>query len=145
MVDVLFMDKMNEKIERMQTRLRTIDNLIKAGEIRAHGDVLTADKQVMLQTIYGEDSTVTVGEFGLVGGRVSDHIHEGVAQFIVCVKGSFNIVTSKWARVIHPSDCASIPKDVTHSVTALENDSKLIAVCVPEEGNYVKSMGNNTR
>lgn len=140
MTSVLF-EKMSQKIELMNNRLRTIDNLIKAGEIRAHGDVLTADNQVMLKTIYGDNSTVTIGKFNLIGGRVTDHVHQGVAQFIICVKGSFKIITPDWSRVILPSDCASIPKEITHSVTALEDDSELIAVCVPEEQNYVKSMG----
>ena len=135
------MKMIDSRIEGLQHRFRTIDNLIKAGEIRAHGDVLTADGGVLLKTIYGESSTVTIGKFSFTGGRVADHQHTGVAQYIICVKGSFNIQTSKWSRVITSSECASIPKSVVHSVTALEDDSELIGICVPEDSGYVKSMG----
>ena len=139
--DTAFEQRIEQRFKNISNRFRTIDNLIKAGEIRTHGDVLTADKEVLLKTIYGDASTVTIGKFGLIGGQVTDHIHPEVAQYIICVKGSFNIQTSKWSRVIYPADCAAIPKSILHSVTALENSSELIAVCVPEDGAYLKSMG----
>lgn len=133
-------EKASKLLHHIEQKNTTISNLIKAGELRTHGDVLTADNGVILETIYGQESTVTICKFRYAGGRVSEHIHANVSQYLICVRGSFNVLLPSGYRILLTSACVSIPQNCGHSITALEDNSELIAVCVPEDEAYKKSM-----
>lgn len=127
----------NLLLEQVNLKVKTVASLIKAGELRVHGDIITADNGVALRTIYGENSTITICRFKSFGGRVSDHIHKNVSEYLICVKGQFNVQFKGGYRILLPAQCVSIPPNWLHSVTALEEESELIAVCVPEEISFL--------
>lgn len=133
-------ETVNKNILNTKKHLQTIDNLIAAGELRLHGDVLKADNSVELKTIYGNNGTITLCTIGLQGGRVPEHIHKDVMEYLICIKGSFRVDFANRHRVLSPAECASIPHNILHTVTALEDNSELVAVCVPEEIAYKNSM-----
>lgn len=139
--DTIF-ETASKLLQHIELKNRTVSNLIKAGELRAHGDVLTADNGVVLETIYGTGATITICKFRYSGGRVSEHIHKNISQYLVCVKGSFNVLLPSGYRILSPSACVSIPPNCNHTITALEDEAELIAVCVPPEKGFLNTINN---
>jgi len=127
-------------IEKTREGLRTVGNLIKAGEMRHKGNIIEMDAGVIFKTIYGDRATITIAEYPRQGSRSPNHCHEKSKEYLICIVGSFSVAFDKSYRIIKAGECVSLDKILDHTVTSLEANSKLVAICVPEEDEYKRSM-----
>jgi len=132
--------KTEKFLDKATENLRTVSNLIKAGEIRMKNNALEMDAGIIFKTIYGDKATVTIAEYPKQGGRTPAHCHKASKEFLICITGQISVTFGKNYRVLKPGDCISLDKSIHHSCTALEDNSRLIAICVPEDEDYKRSM-----
>jgi len=125
---------------KTQDTLRTVAKLIEAGEIRRKGNMLEMDNSVTFNTIYGKDATVTIATYPKQGSQSPSHCHDKITEYLICIKGSFSAAFGKGYRILKMGECLSISNNVLHTITALEDNSTIVAVCVPEENAYLESM-----
>jgi len=134
--------KFAEVSERVDSKLKTIDNLLKLGmfKYKKPGNILGLD--IENKTVYEDDDTNFTMAYGMkAGDKYPNHIHELSHQYLICVKGSFAVELYSFktiVRIIEPGQCVSIPAGHEHSVTALEDNSKCATICVPAEKSYNK-------
>ena len=93
-----------------------------------------------LKTIYSNGSTVTIASYPKLGMCTPSHCHTCITEYLICTKGSVSVSFNGGYRIMKAKECASIPEGAMHITTALEDDSELIAVCVPAEPSYTASM-----
>jgi hypothetical protein len=118
-----------------KAKLLTQLNVLRMGE-----GVIELDKNIIFETIYSSGATITIAKYPKMGARVPNHNHEGIVEYLICNKGSFSINFANNFRVLKIRDCVSIPEGMVHTTTALQDNSELIAVCVPVEPLYAVSM-----
>lgn len=67
-----------------------------------------------------------------------DHAHTNSIEYFIVIKGKFSVRIDTTIRVVTKGECCSVPVNAKHSVYALEDDSVLIAVCIPAEKAYAE-------
>lgn len=134
--------KTEQFLEKVKENLRTVSSLIQAGEMRMKNNAIEMDTGVLFKTIYGENATVTVAEYQKQGSRTPLHCHKDSKEFIICIVGEMSVTFGKNYRVLKPGDCISMDRATQHSCTALVDNSRLLAICVPEDLDYKRSMDN---
>ena len=134
------LEGVKETNNKVKNTLRTVSNLIEVGEIRRKDNVLEVDGTIELKTIYGKGATITIGEYPKQGSQFPAHCHEDIMEYLICSKGSFSAAFGKGSRIIKTGECLSISQNVLHTITALEDNSTLIAVCVPEDSAYLEIL-----
>ena len=132
--------EVNGSLDLSREMLRTVDYLIKSGEMKKKGDIIQLGEGVDLKTIWGDNATISIATHSKAGNKVLSHCHEAIKEYLICVKGSFSVVLGGGIRILEEGGCASIPESVEHSVISLEDNSQLIAVCIPEDLAYKRSM-----
>lgn len=134
-----------EEVNGMYKKLREKSQLLrKLNVIRMGKGVIELDKGITFETIYSNNGTVTITRYPKMGARTPSHCHDQVKEYLICNKGSFSVHFGGNFRVLKIKDCVSVPEGVEHTTTALEDNSELIAVCVPIEPLYAASMACNS-
>ena len=122
--------KTNAKLDLM-TQLNAVQTL---------PGILEMDEGIKFDTIYSNGSTVTIASYPNIGSRTPNHCHDDIVEYLICTQGSVSITFDGGYRILMAKECVSIPEGCIHSTVALENDSILIAICVPAEPTYTASM-----
>jgi len=135
-------EAITEIFSRTSKKLDTIKDLVEKGEMRIENRFLKQNNTLNIETIYAKEATISIGTWFKQGNMMKSHIHEGIIEYLICVRGSFGVSLPHGYRLMKTKDCAAIPENCLHSVTALEDDSKMIAVCIPAEEIYKRSMDN---
>jgi len=142
------MSKVLEEIQKIRAiNKKTIEkaSLLKqlqaASKVEISGNgIIELDKGVIFETIYANGATVTIAKYPKMGSKTPRHCHDGIIEYLICIKGSVSVSFEHGYRILNVKDCASIPEDTKHIVTALEDDSAILAICVPSEELYKSSM-----
>jgi mannose-6-phosphate isomerase-like protein (cupin superfamily) len=133
------LDKINIDLEKTYQTSLNIGKVFAVNELRAinGGGMVEVDKQVILKNIWSNKASVTWGKWAGAGSKYPDHMHEESSEYLICITGSFSVTFSKYIRILKIGECVSLPKKTIHSVTALEDNSEMMAICVPEEQAYI--------
>jgi quercetin dioxygenase-like cupin family protein len=94
----------------------------------------TVSLTTILQT---SEMTVSLACFARKGDKYGFHSHVDSLEYLIVSKGTFLIVVAGTPRVMVKGECCSMPKGMLHSGEALEDDTQVLAVCVPPEPAYV--------
>ena len=132
--------KTEEFLEEAQKNLRTVSNLIQAGEMRIKNSSIEMDLGVTFKTIYGDNATITIADYPKQGSRTPIHCHKDSKEVLICILGEIIVSFGKISRTLRPGDIATLDKSQPHSCTAISDRTRLIAICVPEEQDYKRSM-----
>ena len=119
---------------------RQLDLMEHLEAVRTKPGILELKSGAIFNTIYSNGSTVTIASYPILGSRTPNHCHDGIVEYLICTKGSVSLTFEGGYRILRVKDCASVPESCMHSVTALDDNSELIAVCVPAEPTYTDSM-----
>jgi len=139
------MSKIMQALSKIIEKQKTVSDLIKLGEITIKNNgshKLNINSTVTLETIFdNENTSISVVDYKDEGSDYPEHTHEGVIEYLICLKGSFGIKLPKNGyRILNPKECAKIPAFTTHTALSLEPNSQLLAICLPAEPGYIKTV-----
>ena len=141
MSDILAtLKEVSEINQKTLDKLDLIQQLSRASKVRMGSGLIELDKSVVFNTIYANNATVTIATYPKTGSKTPKHCHDNITEYLICTKGSVSVSFDHGYRILHVKDCVSVPGSSNHTVTALEDSSELIAVCVPVEETYKASM-----
>lgn len=129
----------NRELDKSDKMLRTVDSLLKSGEITGKNGILNMEEGVKFETIYDSNCTITIASHPKRDTKTPKHCHLGIKEYLICTKGSFCFNMGNSMRILEVKDCASVPEGAEHSTTSLEDNSVLVAICIPEETAYKRS------
>jgi len=118
-----------------------LDLIRQLDAVKTKPGVLELKAGVKLDTIFSNGSTITIASYPKMGSNTPTHSHKEIVEYLICTKGSVSVTFNGGYRILKVRECASIPEGCPHSTTALENNSEMIAICVPAEPAYKSSMG----
>jgi quercetin dioxygenase-like cupin family protein len=96
------------------------------------------NKDVSLTTVFQtEDTTVSLAVFTHKGVHFGFHKHNLNVEYVIVTRGSFMINIAGTCRLMKRGECAAFPKGVVHSGESMEDDTQVLAICVPPEPAYV--------
>jgi len=122
-------------VNRLKKRQITIDKLLDSEEIHLKGKNgnLTWKLDVMYQRKDCSLGFASCKQSGGIG-TFPMHVHKDSAEYLICVRGSVLFsMEDGIQRILNEGDCASIPPNREHSTKALDDDTKLVYVCVPHD------------
>jgi mannose-6-phosphate isomerase-like protein (cupin superfamily) len=71
------------------------------------------------------------------GGVFPEHIHDGVHEYLICITGSFMETFGPngkdGIRIVKEKECVSVPPNILHSSKPLENNTRLVYICIPRD------------
>lgn len=123
-------------LSRTHSKLNTIVELLEKGEIRATVDSLLVSESVEIKTIFENHATISVGLFAFKGSKMLTHQHKNVSEYLICIKGSAIITSHDEDKILYYKESVLIPNNTLHAVTALEDNTEIVAVCIPAEKGY---------
>jgi len=132
----LTLDKVNDKLDLINEKNLDIAKVMKAYEVKRGIGTFELNGEVIIENLFEGTASISVAKTSKIGGRYPDHKHVNSIQYLICTVGSFAVSFASNYRIIKSRDCVSIPENTIHAVTALEDDSELISICVPEEPAY---------
>jgi len=128
------------KLQRMQA---TIDVLLAKGLVKLVKDTPVKTAQWQLETLYQKlDCSIIFAYGGCENpqGSYVDfpvHRHPKSKEYLICVAGSVVVeFLGIGMRILKVGDCCEIPCDIAHSTRPLEENSKLLAVCIPYDQSF---------
>ena len=134
----LSMEKTMDSIRQKQA---TIDLLLEEGSMEFGSGGLSNRWQ--LEPLYQEvDCSLGFVHISTIElGPCAEHIHPESTEYLIVVKGSVVLnIDGVDLRVLKVGECASIPKGSKHFSRPLENDTKLIYVCIPRDDYLTKAI-----
>ena len=134
------LQELKEIFDRTSKKLVTINDLLEQGEIKIDNKLLKFNDDIELNNIYSNGSSVAIVKFPKKNKIYPVHCHDSVIEYLICTKGSFGVVFGNGYRVLKYKECASIPESTLHTVSALEDNSEMLAICIPFEEVYKRSM-----
>ena len=136
---------MTDKVTTIKNQQVTIDKLLDEGSLALHNGITN---KWSLEPLYQEKDCsigfVRVPNVEL--GPCTEHIHPNAQEYLIVVRGSILLnINGVDVRVAKAGDCASIPENCLHKSRPLENNTKLIYVCIPADPNLpdTKEGGTN--
>lgn len=132
------MSMLLDKLNGIKAKQNTVDELLKLGYFLKTSDGNIKVNNVILNTIYENKAQIGIGIHKNVGDVVIDHCHNGIKEFLIIESGSVLLKIEGNLRIMRVADCAVIPEGVEHSVTALEDNTRVIYICIPPEKAYSK-------
>ena len=124
------------------SRLKTIGQLIEAGELTSAKEGALENEHYIFNTIYGDAATITVANYFKKGYGTPLHCHPVSKEFIICVLGTFKINFDGGYRIVNPGDCVSLDKGTMHGATLLTESGRLLGICIPCDEDYQRSMAS---
>lgn len=125
---------------RTSKKIETINDILAKGEARIEDKLLKFENNIVLKNIYSNGSSVSVVKFPAKNSVYPIHCHRDTVEYLICTKGSFGIIFGNGYRILKYKECASIPENMLHSITALEENCEMLAICIPFEEAYKRSM-----
>lgn len=137
------MSALLEKFKDINNRLETVKALIEVGNLRIkEGSIIHNGFKV--KPVFDNNCSIVIATAEKVGDLFPSHCHKGIVQYLICIKGKFivDFIDTFGSRILHAKECVSIPPNMKHKITALEAESELIGLCIPEDEAY-KVKGNS--
>lgn len=104
---------------------------------------LTFQDTIEVDTLYeSENVTVTRGIWHKKGQTYPNHKHSDSIEYLICTQGKFIVNFAYGMRIIGKGECMSIPIETIHSCTPLEDESKMLGICIPPEQAYLMPLKN---
>lgn len=138
-------DALNNIIARTNGKLNTIVELLNRGEMKLTETSLIVSDDIEIKTVFENKATVSVAEFKCAGCTMHPHEHTNVAEYLICANGKVNVHYNDTDHIVNYKECVLVPNDTLHTVTALEDNTELIAVCIPAEIGYKRRYYNGER
>jgi quercetin dioxygenase-like cupin family protein len=125
-----------KEVEGIQNQQRTIDKMLLCGTLALKDKTSTvkvANRWILEPLHNGEDCNVGFVEISEVKlGECEEHIHPKAKEYLIVVEGSLSLsIDGKFVKILQKGDCATIPPSIKHHCTPLENNTKLIYICIP--------------
>ena len=138
--------EIKEVLNGLQDRQGTISDLINLGQVlvKVNGRRrLEMEHNISLNTVFeSEECSVSIASCPEEGADYPVHRHEGIVEYLICLKGSFGItLPHNGYRILKEKECAKIPANIMHSTISLEKDSDIMGICLPQEPAYTSSKG----
>lgn len=144
MDDLAKLRESNLKIDAVNKRLDAL------GHMLVNSSILTkfipkfagfdfAEHSIEVTTIFQtENITVTLGIYHIKDVEYPEHCHKESVEYLIVMKGSFLIKFGRGSRIVAKGECVSLNIGCLHTCTALENESEILAICVPPEKAYLQ-------
>ena len=138
--------KIKETLKSLNDRQQTVSDLINLGQVlvKVNGKRrLELKNNINTSTVFeSEKCSVTIAYCPDDGSEYPIHCHDGIIEYLICLKGSFGItLPHNGYRILKEQECAKIPADVMHSSISLEQNSELMGICLPKEPAYTSCKG----
>jgi quercetin dioxygenase-like cupin family protein len=132
------MSTVKEKLNGITKKLETVSFLIEQGILSKSKNVIKKDNFEVTTIDDKHGASIVISKAKKKGDYFPIHCHDGIIQYLICTEGSFivDFVDSFGYRFLHLKECVSVPPKIRHKVTALEDNSTLIGICIPEEKAY---------
>jgi len=129
---------MLELIEAIKTKLATVQELLKAGEIIRLSDTSLKSRDAILTTIFDtNDCLVGHAIYKKIGDSTPFHKHVGITQYLLQYKGKIAVDFENGSyRVVDVGGCVKLEPNELHRVTGLTKDAEQIFICIPAEKGY---------
>jgi len=129
---------MLELIEAIKTKLVTVQELLKAGEIIRLSDTSLKSRDAILTTIFDtDDCLVGHAVYNKIGDSTPFHKHVGITQYLLQYKGKIAVDFENGSyRVVDVGGCVKLEPNELHRVTGLTKDAEQIFICIPAEKGY---------
>jgi quercetin dioxygenase-like cupin family protein len=141
-LEIIMQEKLeilNSIIDRTNGKLHTIMALLEKGEMLANHNKLILSDSMEIQTVYENKASVSIGKFKYRGDKMVEHEHSNITEYIICVSGKINIYYNQEVKTLNYKECILMPANTPHSIEVLEDDTELVAVCVPADEGYKRS------
>jgi quercetin dioxygenase-like cupin family protein len=145
MTDLAKLRESNLKIDAVNKRLDALGHMLVNSSavtkfIPKFAGFDFAEHSIEVTTVFQtENITVTLGIYHIKNVEYPEHCHKESIEYLIVMKGVFLIKFGKGSRIISKGECVSLDIDCLHTCTALENESEIIAICVPPELAYTQS------
>lgn len=133
------LETLNDIIDRTNGKLHTIMALLEKGEMQTNHNKLILSDSAEIQTVYENRASVSVGRFKYRGDKMVEHEHKNITEYIICVSGQIDVHYNQEVKTINYKECILIPANTPHSIEVLEDDTELVAVCIPADEGYRRS------
>jgi cupin superfamily acireductone dioxygenase involved in methionine salvage len=132
------MQGLMEKLQDLVHKSSTVENLLKLGILEKNHASFIEHNNFTVETIYDKGISIVIAEAPNRGEYFPEHCHQNIVQYLICIKGSFVIdyQNSFQSDIIKEKDFLYILPSRKHKVTALENNSKLVGICIPMDRAY---------
>ena len=128
------LDVVSNRLDRLNTMFFTAG----PGDIATTSDGFVVKENMKCVTIHqDEDVTIILAEWALKGDRWPAHKHNESIEYIVVTSGSLSIKIGGTPRIMKKGECASIPLGVVHICDALEDNTRVVGICIPPEKAYI--------
>jgi mannose-6-phosphate isomerase-like protein (cupin superfamily) len=138
---ILFSLTSNNKIfDKIASRLDSLKILFKDDpeEIKPQPFGFTLDDSIVAATVYQtDDVTVTKGIWLHANVDWPLHCHVDSAEYLIVTAGSFLVNINGVEKILAKGECQVVPLGVKHSVRSLEDNSKMLGICIPPEIAYL--------
>ena len=100
-----------------------------------------ADNSIEVTTVFQTDNvTVTLGIYHKKNIEYPEHCHKDSVEYLIPMKGSFLVkFDNKNTATISKGENVLMQIGCLHTCTALEDESELLAICIPPEVAYMQS------
>ena len=134
-----FLDGLN----KIKSRQLTIDKLLERGSLVLKNSAGVSNAWVLEPLYQGKDCSVGFVEIKESNiGPCEPHAHNDSKEYLIVVKGSILLnVEGRDVRIVREGECSAIPASTSHYSRPLENDTKLVYVCVPTDEDMFKIPG----
>lgn len=129
--------KLKEGFEHIKRQQATIDVLLQEGSIKLAKSKPIPTAEWQIEMVYQkEDCSVAFAYGGSKNGEsfvdFPIHCHPKSREYLICVRGTVAVkFTGIGINILRTGDHCEVPANVAHATRPLEENSKLIAVCVP--------------
>lgn len=128
-------DKVSLRMDALKAMFDPEETTDKRIEHTVFGFVING--KVSLETIYqNEDTTISIAKHQEIDTSYPKHIHAYSLEYLIVTRGRFTIRIDGGLRVMERGACATIPKGVEHTLVAMDDNSEMIAICIPPEKAY---------
>ena len=137
-----------KKLDFLNNKQNTITDLIELGQILVKSNGLrrlNINNEIDLKTVFNTKAiSMSIVTYNKKAGNYPSHYHEGIVEFLICLKGSFGIeFPCNGYRILKAKECAQIPPNTLHTAISLEANSEILAICLPSEPAYIESEERN--
>jgi quercetin dioxygenase-like cupin family protein len=122
------------KINSIKSVQKSIDDMLVRGAIGLKG--IHSTNQWLLEPLH-QGKSCSVGFVHIAdteAGPCQEHVHLESREYLIVISGSVMLnVNGDDVRVLKPGDCGVVQPGEAHFSRPLENNTKLVYVCVPSD------------
>ena len=99
-----------------------------------------ADDSIEVTTVFQTDNvTVTLGIYHKKNIEYPEHCHNESIEYLIPMKGKFLVKFDGLQAIISKGENVRLEIKCIHTCVALEDESELLAICIPPEKAYMQS------